>query len=306
MENEVEKPIKSKAGWKQAKKFIDEANGDVWSRGIKTEYNINTNPPPEGLGETIKDTPIIPETKKETLEIKETLPLPDKFDEASMKEIIAQQNARIDELMRIVTSNTSKDERPIIIQQVGDTKHKSYPLSMDIKPADYIKEGATFFTRGKGFLLSTYQKDGQFMHPPDDVPIYFEYYYTDPQRRGKHDDIMHYSSFTTHSKRQAEYVRACPKFNLTIFEDVSKVVKYDREMYVMLENISLKADQLTNERLFSSAAAMGIKDIQTKTKEKLKMEVMGIWLADAMKKQKQEDETMVARLSEARLFSQKE
>lgn len=295
MLEEERKPISPATSWHLKKHFVD-SNGDVYSKGKFTGYNTETNPPP-----TESETP--PEIKSE-IKVETPDDTLHKFIEAQAEQLKLQAE-QINELRTLILNNP-KDERPIVIQQMGDSKHKSYPLVLDIKPEDYLKDAVSFFVRGRGFLLSTYQKEGQFMHPPDDVPIYFEYYYTDPQRRGKFEDVMHYSSFTTHSKKQVEYIKNCPKFGLTIFEDVSKVVKHDREMYVMLENLSMKADGLTNERLFAQAAAMGLKDISNKSKEKLKMEIVGIWLTDALNKQKKDDETRVSRLAAAQIFGAEE
>ena len=311
MAEEKKVPTKKGRGWHATKRHVDD-NGDIYSYGEFTGYNEETNPePPETeLPPILKPEVKVEIAEEEKVELPTLEPakeVPKVFNEETFRDILNAQNARIDQLMKIVIDKSiAKDDRPIIIQNTGEDKHKSYPLVMDITPEDYVKEPATFFTRGRGFLLSTYQSEGQFKHPPDSVPIYFEYYYTDNQRRGKYDDIMHYSSFTTHSKKQADYVRSCPKFGLTIFEDVSKVVKYDREVHVMLENLSNKADGLTNERLFAAAAAMGIKDMKTKSKEKLKMEITGIWLTEAIQKQKRDDETRVSRLATAEIFGAEE
>ena len=296
---EVKKPKLQPTGWHLKHKHVDE-NGDVYNKGKYTGENVSTEIMLKREGveniDNIIDTSVnktpVEETPKQDNPIekikKEPLVKEATRDLTSLQTQLQQQQELINKLLLNQSPNLSPDKR-------------GYTQTKDIPKEDYQEKKEVFITRGRGTILSCYEKDGKWYYPPYGMPPVFEYYYTDMNRKGKDADILHFSIFSTHSKKEIEYIKESPFFNMSIFNEVEKAVKYSSEMYEKMQNLTSWASRLEGDKLFNQAIGMGI-NIKGKGKEEIKLEIVGARLAQLQSDERKVQETRVARLSETAIF----
>lgn len=127
-------------------------------------------------------------------------------------------------------------QSPVVHQMVKAEERKfGSGLRRQISPDDRLEKPYTFITRGRGFIVSVYMKEGTEIYSPYERPIVFELKSSDVKRSGKAEDVIHFAMFSTWSKKEVEYIKESPYYNVTVFDSVAKAVNINPKLHSSIE-----------------------------------------------------------------------
>lgn len=175
-----------------------------------------------------------------------------------MKEIQEQKenNKKIQEEIERLKSSPSPSAAPVIY---ASDQEKKFGTSQrrEIPEGDRLDKPSTFLMRGRGFILSVYRKDGTEVYAPYDRPIRFMHTSTDT-RSGQATDTLHFSSYSTWSKKEVDFIKNCPLFGSLIFDTVSKAMAVNPAIQSALQQASNHVETMTDDMVFNVARSYGI------------------------------------------------
>lgn len=117
----------------------------------------------------------------------------------------------------------------------------------DIPQEDYDENGVTFCAPFTGYVITDDRRKGyRVILPYNKESIFFKYQGTRKFAQGKHNELMSFSTYTSHSKKEQEWLRKHTFFLTMFYEsstdamtfDVSKAQKIARVM-TMLSKMEL-------------------------------------------------------------------
>jgi hypothetical protein len=165
----------------------------------------------------------------------------------------------------------------------------------ELPPDDRLDKPVTFLMRGRGFILSVYQKDGTEVYTPYNRPIRFSHTSSDVRRSGSSDDTMHFSSYMTWSKKEVEYVKESPYFNTLIFDSVTKAMKVNPMIQSAMQQATNHVQTMQDDEVFNHAVAYGI-DMRMNV-SKIREQLVAIKLQEILEQEEFYSEQIKTRLS---------
>jgi hypothetical protein len=146
--------------------------------------------------------------------------------ETEMQKKIAQLEKTILELQKASypgSTGISPEQLQKILETVTHRKEKELDFeagidSESIPIEDYDEKGVTFFAPGAGYVTSGDKRNGiNIKIPYGKKSIFFEHYNSKTFKQGKYNTIAHVSKYTSHSKKEIEWLRNHSKFNVYFY-----------------------------------------------------------------------------------------
>jgi len=123
---------------------------------------------------------------------------------------------------------------------------------------DFEKTPTTFMVFGRGYVTSTYFKDGVEILSPTGAPIMFKYSSSSKRNINGKEDLLHISTYKTNSKIEKEWIRNHPMYNRGIYEKISSVLTYDPKISNMIESVANNVTSMDAQQIFIKAQSIGI------------------------------------------------
>ena len=174
-----------------------------------------------------------------------------------LMELLIEQNKRmfeeIEKLKNIQPTKTTDDKFKERERKFGSG------IRRVIDKNDILPERKIYITRGKGLLLNVYlSAEGSEIYPPYENNILFKLVTSDIGRDNLAENTIHYASYETWSKSEAEYIENSPYFNVTIFDSAAKIASINPAFISMIENASRYVATLTETQILNIAVQYGI------------------------------------------------
>jgi len=152
-----------------------------------------------------------------------------------------------------------KHKEQVIVHH-SDTKDDKFGsgVKREIPPEDRLSKPVTFLMRGRGLILSVYMKQGSEIYAPYNRPIRFVHTSSDIRRGGLAEDTLHFSTFSTWSAKEADFVRESPYYNTLIFESITKAMNYDPKLTSAIEQATSHVSAMTDDMVLSNAVSHGV------------------------------------------------
>lgn len=173
--------------------------------------------------------------------------------------MVANPEKRVSELEKELEDLKSKIDKivntpipttttvPVIDTEFGVSKGKVIPLS------DKLSHPATFVMMGRGYVMSCYNHEGSEVRSPYGVPILFKWRNSDKRSVGGEDVAIHYSTYSTYSKKEVEFIKNSPYFGHIIFDSVMSLDKVNVKLVAAIEQATTYVANLTQDELFAIA-----------------------------------------------------
>jgi len=288
MEENVKKtPLRKTQGWQLKKEFID-VNGDVYNKGKFSGQKVEQTEDDLKWLEDNQEKEIVEETTQEE-------PVDKKEVSTDREKKLEEQVNQLQALMNKMLAEKQPQEGVIVNateeEKFGTLNTKNIPAE------DYDSEETTFIHRGRGTIVSFRTEEGQHIYAPYNMPIVFTYHHTEEHRSGQMTSHNYYATFKTRSKAEKEFLRLHEKYNITIFEQVDKAVKFDMETSVKMGNLSTWVNSLKPDQVYGEAARRNI-PLTGKSMEELKMAIMFARFDELSREQNSKTEQRVANMNE--------
>lgn len=143
-------------------------------------------------------------------------------------------------------------------------------VSKNIPKSDKLDKPTTFITIGRGYVMSCYNKDGSEVLAPYGQPILFKWRNSDKRGQGGEEVAIHYSTYSTWSKKECEFIKESPYFGHLIFDSVSKMSKVNPNLVSAIEQATNYVANMTQDQMFAIAnqyhldVDMSIKELKDK------------------------------------------
>ena len=291
-ENVKKQPLRKVQGWQLKLEYID-VTGEIYEKGkcsgkrtTQTEEDINW------LTSNGYDS----EGQKLPSEVEEQKPEPTQELPKSNRE--QELESKLEELTKIVNNYLANPNTKggVIINATEKEKFGTLNTK-NIPSEDYDDEESTFIHRGRGTIISFRTEEGSHIYAPYNMPIVFSYQRTEIHRSGRQEDHNYYATYKTRSKSEKEFLRKHEKYNITIFEQVDKAVKFDMETSVKMGNLSVWVNSLKPEQVYGEAHKRNI-SLTDKSKEELKMAIMFARFDELSRENERKNEQRVANMNE--------
>lgn len=129
---------------------------------------------------------------------------------------------------------------------------------------DVLDEPKIYFTYSNGKTLYSYTdaKTRRVVELPYGVerPIKFKkvYAYRKTDRTGKGDKVHTVARYVTYSKKEDEFLRNHPYFNISIFESMGDAEAIDSSFATVLESVRTQVSKMSNHNVLDRARNLGI------------------------------------------------
>jgi len=160
-----------------------------------------------------------------------------------------------DELRKIRDSVIT--EQKIVVQTPKDEVW-GMKKNPSLTPGDFEKEPSTFLVVGRGFVTSTYYKDGVEQLAPYGSPVYFKLTNSTKMGSAHASSLLHISTYRTHSKKEKEWLRNHPLYGTTIHEKIKDIMTYDSSIANKIENAASTVNSLDAHQILAKANAYGL------------------------------------------------
>ena len=165
----------------------------------------------------------------------------DRVNELLLKKL-EELEGKIAELESRPTSTQSEKE-----YKFGSVKSKNIPKS------DKLDKPHTFVMMGRGYVLSVYNFEGSEVLAPYGIPVYFKWKNSDKRKTSEGEQAIHYSTYSTWSKKECEFVKNSPFFGTLIFDKVTDLEEVNPELVSTIERASTYVANMTQDEIFGLA-----------------------------------------------------
>lgn len=97
----------------------------------------------------------------------------------------------------------------------------------DIDKSDYMEVGVDFFGYSVGYVIVDDKRMGHDVSTPFNNVIKFNYQASVRIKNGRNEDINNFSSYTSHSKKEVEWLREHSFYGVVFFEKTSQALNTD-------------------------------------------------------------------------------
>jgi hypothetical protein len=186
-------------------------------------------------GELPIDTPTPEPTKEESPEI------------AQMRAELNRNRKEMAE-MRALMNKMINNKTP-----VEDKKEESL---LD----DYLDAPVSFYCHTFGLIIGSYRYRGKEMLPPNGIISFRNTARMQVSKLGQRDArIVSLCSFSTRSRREAEYIRNSPQYGVIIFEKSNEARNVELQMVDIMSDVSSEVNHRSQAQLIQMALDRGVK-----------------------------------------------
>ena len=125
--------------------------------------------------------------------------------------------------------------------------------SKNIPKSDKLDKPKTFVMMGRGYVLSVYNHEGSEVLAPYGLPVQFKWKNSEKRQTLDGEQAIHYSTFSTYSKKEVEFIKNSPFFGTLIFDSVTDLEEVNPALVSSIEQASTYVANMTQEELFGLA-----------------------------------------------------
>ena len=278
----LEKPVGYQpAGWHFHKTFVDD-EGNVFHKGVNApeekgtmnwtsrekdaepkgndrnaeQENHEQSPNvKEGVSDPLMGLDLSPEVLSKLKEMfnEQTRASEEKFKKMFQESLRQEQPSSQNEGMRIndFAQAIAKAEQ---FQKGGHFYH-------DIKefdPSDYDEKGATFTSYGNGYLIVDDVRRGYAVRTPYGRLFKFRFQAGRITRVGRVDNYSSFCSFTTHSKKEIEWLRNHSRYRIEFYEDTNLALDANARKIGIASKIHKMVEAMEQDQILSRAKTYNI------------------------------------------------
>jgi len=175
-----------------------------------------------------------------------------------LKEVISQ-------LSNVQQTNTSANPNTEI--DYGNVRNYTIPETDKIRDKHGNITTKTYISPNRGFVFGVYEKDGSYCYSPYKRPIQFRNAVFDKGKSGNANDIVHFSTFSTWSQKESDYIESSPFFGKIIFDSVTQARTVKPEILNAIARSTSYIAGLKEGDLLAMAKRYGM---QNKTRSEIK------------------------------------
>lgn len=268
-EGNQRKPVNTPNGWGLRNKFID-SEGYEFSKGKFTgkQYEKDSEGRWSNPVEVFDDEPPSQPDKAEPKETKPdtggelgiTNELLDKIREMEAK--MEKQREEFMSSLRSRPGGSSIDPEDLANAMVKAQQYQKggsyYTDIRDIDPDDFMKVPAVFTSYGTGYVIVDDKRNGRPVRTPYGNLIKFKFSASRITRVGRTEQYSSFCSYTTHSKKEAEWLRNHTKYKIEFFEDEKLALNADVFYIRIASDVARHVHNMEQNQILARAHDMGI------------------------------------------------
>jgi hypothetical protein len=143
----------------------------------------------------------------------------------------------------------------------GNARNYTIPDTDKIRDKNGNVVSKTFISPSRGFVFGVYEKEGSYLYSPYKRPIHFRNAVFDKGKSGKAADIVHFSVFSTWSKKESDYIENSPFFGHIIFDSITKARNVVPAILDAIKRSTLYIAGLKEGELLAMAKSYGVQDM---------------------------------------------
>lgn len=186
--------------------------------------------------------------------IKEEAPCPvkekekEKAESDNVNALLLKKLAELEErFSELEESKSRQPERYDTESRFGRVRSKNIPQN------DKMDKPKTFVMMGRGYVLSVYNHEGSEVLAPYGLPIHFKWKNSEKRQTMDGEQAIHYSTFSTYSKKETDFIKNSPFFGTLIFDSVTDLEEVNPALVSSIEQASTYVANMTQEELFGLA-----------------------------------------------------
>lgn len=267
-----------------------------------TEEQKTTKAPATGKAQISKEKELEKQLRASQLE-KEALELKlASLDKAPAVQESSEVMAVIEDLkkqLEIVQNTQKVSTGDITKARVKDGK--TVYLSKD--PSDLLgaKESVTFTARNVFKVIPGFMDPNGIEVIAPYGMILFKYAASDRRMDGKEEDIINFCSFTTRWKKEIEFLRSHPEYDVTFGENMNKVAGQNPREYQFRVRAAQEVNGMSIESALSYADQYKIPDYRRKSLVELRPIILDAMVKDYVEQEKNLNNDIFERISEQTL-----
>ena len=128
----------------------------------------------------------------------------------------------------------------------------------ELDPSDYSEKGVTFTSYGNGYLIIDDVRKGHAVRTPYGRIFKFRFQASRITRVGKVDNYSSFCTFTTHSKKEIEWLRNHSRYNIEFYEDANVAINANAKKISIASRISKQVESFEADQIISRAKQYNI------------------------------------------------
>lgn len=129
----------------------------------------------------------------------------------------------------------------------------------DIPADDYDEKGVRFCAPNVGYVISSDRRKGhEVVLPYNKATIFFEYQATKRMQQGKYESVSPYCAYTSHSKKEIEWLRNHTHYNVMFYESATQALSQDVERMKKMTRIMTLLNHYTVPELLKRCTEYGV------------------------------------------------
>lgn len=129
----------------------------------------------------------------------------------------------------------------------------------DVPADDYDEVGVRFCAPNVGYVISSDRRKGHdVVLPYNKKSIYFEYQATRRMQQGKYEAVSPYCAYTSHSKKEIEWLRKHTHYNIMFYESATQAISHDVERIKRVARIMTLLGHYTVPELLKRCTEYGV------------------------------------------------
>jgi len=216
--------------------------------------------------------------------------------------ILQSQNEKIEKLSQSTTVTATGQPIEVKISpeilRGRDERNKTKfggALRKEIPPEDRLDMVKTYIYVGGGYVMNVYLKNGSEVYAPYDKSIEFKPYNTEIRKTQNGDVWYTYSTFSTWSKKECEFIEGSPEWGSGIFSKIKDAQKVDPTIITKIKEAADIANKLTEHQLIEQAQSYHI-TVAGKSLDEIRAELKQFKLAEILQKEQHADEEKIRNL----------
>jgi hypothetical protein len=220
--------------------------------------------PTEKKAELVEKSPVISEPKPEATDfdviLKQTEEIAKLKGQLELQDKAASENSEMAALKAQVGLLTT------LVSQTQTTDSTGKKLLFKPVPAnDYQDKAVTFTARAVFYIIASYRNNkGMEIFPPYKL-LKFQYAASDRRMDGKEEEIINFSTFTTHLKAEIKFLREHNLYGITFSENANTIINEDVRKQEYRTRAAQAVSAMSEEAVIGKAREMKIPNVMSAT-----------------------------------------
>lgn len=214
------------------------------------------------------------------------------------KKLIEEQNVRFEQMLKTAQIPQGQpikiDINPEFLRPQQDRAKMKFggTLRKEIPTEDRLPVLKTYIYVGGMYSMNVYLKDGSEKYAPYETPIVFI-----PFNSEKRGEVWYtYSTYSTFSKKECEFIEASPEFGYSIFSKIKEAQKVNPELIQKVKEAADIVNKMSQIQLINTAQSYHI-DITKLSNDEIRHELRSYKLAEILQREQATEEAKLRNLT---------